>query len=66
MRTAATILLILALPLAAFGWWGTQTQAGHSAYDEMAGIVPFAAEALSALLLIVSAICAWVARRRAR
>lgn len=58
MRTASSILLLLAAGLAAFAWWGLFTAAGRHAYDEMAGIVPHAAGVLSAIL----AVCPFVAR----
>lgn len=33
-------LVVVAVALAAFGWWGTGTAGGRRRFDEMAGIVP--------------------------
>ena len=41
MRTIGFILLVGAIPLAAFGIWGYYTDAGRHKYDEMAAILPF-------------------------
>ena len=42
--------------LLAFGWWGVETPAGRHRFDEMAGIIPEAARALGALLLLVAVV----------
>lgn len=40
MSRIALGLLVVGIALAAFGWWGTKTEAGQRSYDEMAGIIP--------------------------
>lgn len=66
MRLLAAICLLLAVPLGAFSWWGGSTADGRHAFDEMAGIVPFAAGVAAVLLLVVSAIAWWWSVRRRR
>jgi hypothetical protein len=46
-------LLILGTLTVAFGWWGVYTVAGRRQFDEMAGILPLAALALGALLIVI-------------
>lgn len=46
-------LLLLGVIALAFGWWGYYTEAGRHQFDEMAGIIPLAALALGALLLLI-------------
>ena len=46
-------LLILGVLAVAFGWWGVYTAAGRRQFDEMAGILPLAALALGALLIVI-------------
>ena len=52
----AIVLVALAVPLLAFGWWGMNTAAGQRAYDEMAGMIPFWAGVLGGLLLAAAAV----------
>ena len=40
MSRIALVLLLVGVALAAFGWWGTKTDAGRRRFDEMAGIIP--------------------------
>jgi hypothetical protein len=47
-----------------FAWWGTQTPAGRSKYDEMDGLYPMGAGVLAILLLMV-AIVLWLIARKA-
>ena len=66
MRTASLACLALAVCLAALAGWGLFSAAGQRAYDEMAGIIPFAAGALSPVLLLAAIVAGWRARRAAR
>lgn len=56
MRRAALICLCLAVPLAGFAYWGLFTADGSRRFDEMDGMIPFAAGVLGALLAICAAI----------
>jgi hypothetical protein len=58
MRRAALICLVLAVLLAGFAWWGMFTTGGNRTFDEMDGMIPFAAGVLSALLAI-GAVITW-------
>jgi len=61
-RTAAAILaalLVAGLGSLVFSWWVLNTQAGRSAFDEMAGMIPFAAGPFGLLLLLAAAIVWW-------
>ncbi|HVG46260.1 MAG TPA: hypothetical protein VM890_16065 [Longimicrobium sp.] len=67
MRTAGAVLEVAGALLAAFGWWGQETAAGLRRFDEMAGIIPFAAGVLGALLLVAGiALDVAAARKRGR
>jgi hypothetical protein len=63
-RIVVMALVVAAVPLILFAWWGQYTIAGHRAYDEMDGLYPFAAGALGLTLTIVAALAAWLATRR--
>jgi hypothetical protein len=63
MRRAAAVLLLPALPCAAFAWWGTFTAAGSSHFDEMAGMIPIFAGVASAVLLLSSAVAGFLGTR---
>ncbi|MBI4468308.1 MAG: hypothetical protein HY650_03190 [Acidobacteria bacterium] len=65
MRIALWILTTLGAILAGFGWWGTKTTLGRQAFDEMAGIIPFAAGAFGTILLI-TAVLLWTVQRLRR
>lgn len=65
LARAAAMLAVVALGLAIFCWWGLFTAAGLRRFDEMDGLYPLGAGALSAALLAIAAILAIVARRRA-
>ncbi len=62
MKHLALIPILLAIPLAVFGWWGTFTATGHMAYDEMDGLYPAGAGVLAIILVIASAAASLVAR----
>ena len=64
MRKVELALVVAAVPLILFAWWGQYTVAGHRAYDEMDALYPFAAGALGLTLTIVAALTAWLATRR--
>lgn len=62
MRSAAFVLLALAIACEAFAWWGLGTVPGRQAFDEMAGMIPYAAAALGALFALASAFAWWRSR----
>jgi hypothetical protein len=66
MRRAAFVLLALAIACEAFAWWGMGTVAGRHAFDEMAGMIPYAAAALGAALALASAFALWRSLRVTR
>jgi hypothetical protein len=43
MRTSTILLALAALSCEVFAYWGLNTTAGRSAFDEMAGMIPLAA-----------------------
>ena len=59
MRTAI-VLAAVGAALLLFAAWGTQSAAGRRAFDEMAGMIPYGAGALGALLLVVAVAIALV------
>ena len=62
MRVAAASFAVAGLLLLAFGWWGTETRAGRQDFDEMAGMIPFSAEVVGAVLFACAAVLAIVGR----
>ncbi len=52
------VLVVLGVAGLAFCWWGLSTVPGRRAFDEMAGMIPLAAGAAGALLLL-AAVAAW-------
>lgn len=66
MRTLAVLLILAGLGCEAFAWWGLATPDGRRAYDEMDGIIPFAAMPAGALLIAAGLAMLWWRRRRAR
>jgi hypothetical protein len=67
MRLTAALLIVTAIGLGAFAWWGQYTVEGRRQYDEMDGLYPFGAGLLAAILVVVALGFAWLgARRRAR
>ena len=60
MRVAAASFAVAGVLLVAFGWWGTETRAGRQDFDEMAGMIPFSAEVVGAVLLACAAVLAIV------
>jgi hypothetical protein len=66
MRKIATTLALAGALLLAFGFWGTQSAAGHQRFADMNGFVPLAMTTLGGLLLITAAILDMLAERRQR
>ena len=56
------MLAVVAVLLATFAWWGVHTSAGRQRFDEMAGMIPFGAAVLAALLAVASLVLWWVSR----
>ena len=59
MRYSALILFVLAMTCEAFAYWGLSTAAGRHAFDEMAGMIPFAASLIGALLALGAVVSFW-------
>ena len=66
MRFTAAPLLISAIALGAFAWWGQYTVAGRARYDEMDGLYPFGARLLAGCLVLVAFGLLWFASRQRR
>lgn len=64
MRHLSWGLLALAVGLVGFAYWGLYTVDGGHAFDEMAGMVPFAAGVLGALCGLGAAVIWWRSRAR--
>ncbi|TCH96807.1 hypothetical protein EJV46_19740 [Roseococcus sp. SYP-B2431] len=64
MLRAALICLFLSVLLGSFAWWGLFTAAGNQAFDEMDGMIPFAAGVLGAFLAISAALAWGLSMRR--
>jgi hypothetical protein len=62
MKIAAIVLLLLAVACEVFAYWGINTVAGRRAFDEMAGIIPFAAGVFGGLLAACAVLAWWYAR----
>lgn len=54
VRILSALLMVCGLACLAFAWWGLETVAGRRSFDEMDGIIPFAAAALGVALLIAA------------
>ena len=65
MQRIAKALLLLALGLGVFAWWGLSTSAGARAFDEMDGLIPFFAGVLGVALVICASLLWWFAKRSA-
>jgi hypothetical protein len=68
MRVIGSILLAAAAGAGTFAAWGMFTDSGRRNFDEMAGIIPFAAGLVSLVMLVAGAIvmALWVRRARQR
>ncbi len=64
MRHWALGLILAAAALGTFFYWGVFTLAGHHRFDEMAGIIPYAAGLLAFILALVAAVLFLIAWKR--
>lgn len=62
MPIATFLLALAALACEVFAYWGLNTVAGRSAFDEMAGMIPLAAAPVG-LCLAGAALLTWWRRR---
>ena len=53
MRVAGIILVLIALALGGFAYWGISTDSGRRRYDEMAGMIPFFAGIAGGGILLI-------------
>ena len=63
MRVAQFAFAVLALACEAFAYWGLTTTSGRRAFDEMAGMIPFAAGCAGVLFAVFALVAWWRARR---
>ncbi len=63
MRNAALVLFILSLACEAFAYWGLNTVSGQHAFDEMAGMIPFASGLFGIFFAMGSAFAFWRSAR---
>ena len=54
MRATGLSLLVMAVVLGVFAWWGLRTAAGRQRFDEMDGMYPFFAGIAAAAFILVS------------
>lgn len=66
MKISSRIILILALALTGYGYWGAFTTAGNKVYDEMDGFYPFFIMIAGVVLLVVFLIMIIVMKRKAK
>ena len=60
MNTAALIALAVGTAALLFGAWGRFSDVGKARFDEMAGMIPFAAW-YAGMGLIALSVCLWIA-----
>ena len=66
MNKLATILFVLGVLSALFGYWGMSTEAGRRHFDEMAGMIPFGACVAGGLFTLTALILVLIAFLRHR
>lgn len=66
MPRSVRIMLIASALLGAFCWWGLYSAEGQRQFDEMAGMIPFAAGLLGLILLAVTFFLLVISRRKPR
>lgn len=59
MRPLAYISFALAFGCEVFAYWGLSTVGGRRVFDEMAGIIPFAAGAVGFLFAFLALFACW-------
>ncbi|MCX6603314.1 MAG: hypothetical protein NTV52_06950 [Acidobacteria bacterium] len=64
MRQWAWGLMLAAVALGSFFYWGAFTLAGNRRFDEMDGIIPYAAGLLAVILALVAAVLFLIAWKR--
>lgn len=64
MRIGPILLLAAVIACWGFFYWGLYTLEGRHAFDEMAGIIPFAAAPLGVILTLLAAVLWWSGRRK--
>jgi heme/copper-type cytochrome/quinol oxidase subunit 2 len=66
LKTALRIILIVAIALMIYGYWGAFTPSGNKVYDEMDGYFPFFLLIGGVILFIVFLILVFIRRRKAK
>ncbi|CAN5239611.1 hypothetical protein BH11BAC6_BH11BAC6_08650 [soil metagenome] len=64
MKTTSRIMLIIAIALIVYGYWGAFTQSGNKVYDEMDAYLPFFAMILGVILFTAYLVLIIIIRRR--
>ncbi|MEP7237263.1 MAG: hypothetical protein ABI685_05350 [Ferruginibacter sp.] len=64
MKITAVIILILAVALMGYGYWGAFTTSGNKVYDEMDGYFPFFILIGGLILFVVFLILVILIRRK--
>lgn len=64
MKTASQIILLIAIALISYGYWGAFTEGGNKMYDEMDAYYPFFMLIFGGMLLITSIILSAIVRRK--
>lgn len=64
MHIVPILLLAAAIACWGFFYWGLYTLEGRHAFDEMAGIIPFAAAPIGVILALLAAMVWWSGRRK--
>ena len=66
MKKASGIILIVAIVLIIYGYWGAFTQSGNKIYDEMDALLPFFVLIFGVILLIVFLVLVFIMRRKSK
>lgn len=65
-KTIAGIILLVAIGLMIYGYWGAFTKAGSKVYDEMDAFLPFFLLIGGVILFITALVLFMLIRRKAR
>ena len=66
MKLASRIILILALALTGYGYWGAFTNNGNKVYDEMDAFYPFFIMIAGLILFVVFLIMLFIMKRKVK
>ena len=66
MKKASRIILVVAMVLIVYGYWGTFTKSGNKVYDEMDAMLPFFVLIFGVILLLVFAILVFIMKGKSK